>query len=265
MREILDRVASGKLSPKDAERLLRFNGVEEIEDFAKLDVYREIRKGIPEIVLAEGKEPSHVLKIARKLLDARGGVILSRVGSNHLRSLRQLKSESTYWKLTSSGLLVVKRSGSGMPDTGGRVGILTAGTSDIRIAEEAKVVAEEMGCTVLIENDVGVAGIHRVYPAVRRMSRANVDVLIVAAGREGALPTVVAGLVDLPIIGLPVSTGYGVGGQGKAALLAMLQACSLGIAVVNIDGGVAAGALAALIANRVARFRKETLTKRTAQ
>jgi pyridinium-3,5-biscarboxylic acid mononucleotide synthase len=261
MREILDRVAKGEISTKEAEHLLRLNGVEEIEEFAKLDVDRENRKGIPEIILAEGKEPTQVLKIARRLLEARGRVILSRVSPNHLKLLRQLKTKSASWKQTPSGLLVVKQSSFRTPSTSGRVGVLTAGTSDIQIAEEAKIVAEEMGCKVFMENDVGVAGIHRVFPAVRRLSRARVDVLIVAAGREGALPTVVAGLVDLPVIGLPVSTGYGAGGQGKAALLAMLQACSLGIAVVNIDGGVAAGALAALIANRVARFRGKTSAK----
>jgi len=263
MRKILDRVASGEISAIEAERLLRLDGIKEIKDFAKLDLDREIRKGIPEIILAEGKEPSQVAKIARSLLEARGRVIISRASANHLESLRSLKTRRTSWKLTSTGLLVIKRSRIRIPETGGRVGILTAGTSDIPIAEEAKIVAEEMGCTVLIENDVGVAGIHRVFPAIRRMLKADVDVLIVAAGREGALPTVVAGLVDLPIIGLPVSTGFGAGGHGKAALLAMLQACSLGIAVVNIDGGVAAGALAALIANRVARFRTNSSVKRT--
>ncbi len=263
MRKILDRVASGEISAIEAERLLRLDGVKEIKDFAKLDIDRENRKGIPEIILAEGKEPSQVAKIARSLLKARGRVIISRTSPKHLESLRSLKTRSISWKVTSSGLLVLKRLRITTPATGGRVGILTAGTSDIRIAEEAKVVAEEMGCLVLIENDVGVAGIHRVFPAVRRMLSADMDVLIVAAGREGALPTVVAGLVDLPIIGLPVSTGFGAGGHGKAALLAMLQACSLGIAVVNIDGGVAAGALAALIANRVAKFRGNSSVKRT--
>lgn len=154
---------------------------------------------------------------------------------------------------------MLKRSGFKTLKTGGRIGILTAGTSDIRVAEEARVMAEEMGCTVTMENDVGVAGIHRVFPAVKRMLEADVDVVIVAAGREGALPTVVAGLIDLPIIGLPVSTGYGAGGRGEAALNAMLQACSLGIAVVNIDSGVAAGAVASLIANRVAKSRKRKI------
>lgn len=261
MKEILDRVALGKLSASDAERLLRVEGVMEVGNFAKLDLDREARKGIPEIILAEGKEPAQVLKIARSLLDSRGRVILSRVGPEHLRVLKSLQGTSISWKQTPSGLLVIRRSGFKTKLTGGRVGIMTAGTSDIRVAEESRVVAEEMGCVVFVENDVGVAGIHRVFPAVRKMMEEDVDVIIVAAGREGALPTVVAGLVNIAIIGLPVSTGYGVGGRGEAALKAMLQACSLGIAVVNIDSGVAAGAIAALIANRVAKSRKKHSAK----
>lgn len=256
MKEILNRVARGDLTPRDAEKLLRAEGILEIGTYAKVDLGRENRKGIPEIVLAEGKEPSQVVEIAKRILESQGRVILSRVGPNHLRALNSLKSISGAWNTTPAGLLILKKRGFKIPKTGGLVGILTAGTSDIRVAEEAKIVAEEMGCTVLVENDVGVAGIHRVFPALKKMIERDVDVIIVAAGREGALPTVIAGLVDLPVIGLPVSTGYGVGGLGEAALKAMLQACSLGIAVVNIDSGVAAGAFAALVANRVAKSRK---------
>jgi NCAIR mutase (PurE)-related protein len=127
------------------------------------------------------------------------------------------------------------------------VGILAAGTADIPAAEEARVVAEEMGCQVVSEYDVGVAGIHRLFPSLERMKDA--DALVVAAGREGTLPAVVAGLADAPVIGLPVSTGYGLGGDGVAALLSMLQSCSV-IAVVNIDAGFVAGAYAARIALR---------------
>jgi NCAIR mutase (PurE)-related protein len=131
-------------------------------------------------------------------------------------------------------------------ETGGIVGIITAGTSDIRVAEEARVVAEEMGCRVLTAYDVGAAGIHRLFPALQDLLEAKV--LVVAAGREGTLPAIVAGLVDRPVIGVPVSTGYGYMGKGEAALASMLQSCSV-IAVVNIDAGFTAGALAARIAN----------------
>jgi hypothetical protein len=131
--------------------------------------------------------------------------------------------------------------------TGGLVAVITAGTSDIRVAEEAKVIAEEMGCQVQTAYDVGAAGIHRLFPALKPLVDANV--FIVCAGREGTLPAVIAGLVDRPVIGVPVSTGYGFMGEGKAALASMLQSCSV-LAVVNIDAGFTAGAFAARIATR---------------
>lgn len=131
--------------------------------------------------------------------------------------------------------------------------MITAGTADIPVATEAKVAAEEMGCKVLTAFDVGVAGIHRLFGPLKRMIEEGVDAIIVVAGMEGALPSVVASLVDVPVIGVPTSVGYGLGRDGIGALTAMLQSCSLGLAVVNIDGGVAAGVFAALIANRAAK------------
>jgi NCAIR mutase (PurE)-related protein len=152
--------------------------------------------------------------------------------------------------------LVIKKKEYRQSLSGGRVGIITAGTADLPVAEEAEMIAQEMGCQTFLETDAGVAGIHRLAEPLGRMIESDVDCLIVVAGREGALPTVVAGLVDLPLIAVPASSGYGYGGQGQAALMAMLQACSLGLAVVNIDSGIAAGVVAALIANRAARARK---------
>ena len=127
--------------------------------------------------------------------------------------------------------------------------------ADISVAEEARLLAEELSCKTIVSYDVGVAGIHRLYPELSKLL--DTDVLIVLAGREGALPTIVAGLTDIPVIGVPVSTGYGLGGRGEAALLAMLQSCSV-LAVVNVDAGFVAGAFAAKIANRAARTRQET-------
>jgi pyridinium-3,5-biscarboxylic acid mononucleotide synthase len=136
--------------------------------------------------------------------------------------------------------------------TGGRVGVLSAGTSDVPVAEEAALMAEEMGCQVTRVYDVGVAGLHRLLEPLRALLSSEVDVMIVAAGMDGALPSVVAGLVPVPVIGLPTSVGYGLGGRGVAALLSMLQTCAPGLSVVNIDNGIGAGSTAALIANRVA-------------
>jgi hypothetical protein len=146
-----------------------------------------------------------------------------------------------------AGRVLVMAKGAAPKLTGGIVAVITAGTSDIRVAEEAKIIAEEMGCEVRTAYDVGAAGIHRLFPALKPLLTAHV--FIVCAGREGTLPSVVAGLVDKPVIGVPVSTGYGYMGEGRAALASMLQSCSV-IAVVNIDAGFTAGAFAARIANR---------------
>ena len=149
-------------------------------------------------------------------------------------------------------IAVIRHKSFKSPSTGGRVGIITAGTSDLPVAQQAAVMASEMGCQVKMVSDVGVAGIHRLVEPLSQLLDSDVDVLIVAAGMDGALPSVVAGLVRLPVIGLPTSNGYGLGGRGQAALLSMLQTCSPGLVVVNIDNGIGAGASAALIANRVA-------------
>jgi NCAIR mutase (PurE)-related protein len=145
--------------------------------------------------------------------------------------------------------MIILSDGTGVVSHNGVVGILTAGTADIRVAEEAKAIAQEMGCTVFTAYDVGVAGIHRLFSALKDMAGAHV--FVVVAGREGTLPSIVAGLVDRPVIGVPVSTGYGHMGKGEAALASMLQSCSV-LAVVNIDAGVVAGAFAARIARLVA-------------
>jgi NCAIR mutase (PurE)-related protein len=136
------------------------------------------------------------------------------------------------------------------PEPGGCVGLLTAGTSDIPVAEEAALVISHMGCRIERGYDTGVAGVHRLLEPLKRMIESGADVLVVVAGMEGALPSVVAGLVDLPVIGVPTSTGYGLGGDGTAALYSILQSCSPGLVAVNIDNGVGAGAAAALIARR---------------
>ncbi len=146
--------------------------------------------------------------------------------------------------------------------TGGRVGIISAGTSDIPAAEEAALIAEEMGCDVTCIYDVGVAGLHRLIEPLRNLLISGVDAIVVAAGMDGALPSVVAGLVPVPVIGLPTSIGYGMGGKGVAALLSMLQTCAPGLSVVNIDNGVGAGSTAALIANQVAQARRHDLGKK---
>ena len=257
LREVLERLTKGEISIDEAEKLLRVTAITEVGEIARLDVNREMRKGIPEIILAEGKRAEDLADITLEMLKKRGRAIISRVSREQIEAIRKVVPEDSQPQTNESArMIILKREGFKVEKTGGRIGILTAGTSDIPFAEEAKTVAEEMGCEVATAYDVGVAGIHRLFQPLSEMVKKDVDVLVVVAGREGALPSVVAGMVDVPVIGVPTSISYGFGEKGLSALMAMLQACSLGLAVVNIDGGVSAGAVAALIANRVTKFRK---------
>ncbi|HYW00131.1 MAG TPA: nickel pincer cofactor biosynthesis protein LarB [Candidatus Acidoferrum sp.] len=257
MREILEKLARGTISVDEAEKELKFDIVEKVTSIARLDVARELRRGVPEIVFGEGKSVEDLLAISERMLDKNGRVILTRVDNVQLASLEaRFDGKGNIRKFPHSKSVVIKRADFELRQTGGRVGILTAGTVDLAVAEDAEMIANEMGCSTFLEADAGVAGIHRLIEPLRDLIKNDVDSLIVVAGREGALPTVVAGLVDIPLIAVPASSGYGYGGGGRAALMAMLQACSLGLAVVNIDSGIAAGVVAAQIANRVAKARK---------
>ena len=192
------------------------------------------------------------------MLAKNGRVIISRCSKKQVSALcKAVPADAFLQKFEHAKMVVLKKKGFDVKKTGGRVGILTAGTSDIPVAEEAKVIAEEMGCEVFSSFDVGVAGIHRLVQPLKELVLKDVDVIVVVAGREGALASVVAGMVDVPVIAVPTSNSYGFGRKGLSALMAMLQSCSLGLAVVNIDGGVVAGAMATLIANRVAKFRNQ--------
>jgi hypothetical protein len=254
MRDILRKLMDSEISIEEAERLLKLSSISEIAELAKLDTSREIRKGFPEIILAEGKKPEDVAEISHRMLEQSGRVIVSRLDQDHLEAIKsRITDEANLEWNERARMVILKKPGFQVEENRGRVGVLTAGTSDIPVAEEVKVVAQEMGCTVYSAYDAGVAGIHRLFPPVMEMIEKDVDIIVVIAGREGALPTVVSGLVDIPIIGVPTSIGYGYGGEGISALMSMLQACSLGIAVVNIDSGVAAGSIAALIARRAQR------------
>jgi NCAIR mutase (PurE)-related protein len=247
MSDALERlVAAGGDGPQPVARL---------SPTVQPDLEREQRKGVPEVVLADRKQPEDVLRAARAFLEASGRAIISRVRPDLLARLRAEFAGYHLDERAGGWVVVVRRPGQRPPASGGRVAVISAGTSDVPVAEEAVAIAEEMGCEVFTAYDVGVAGIHRLVEPLRALRERGADCVIVAAGMDGALPSVVAGLVDVPVIGLPTSVGYGLGGGGVAAILTMLQTCSPGLAVVNIDNGVGAGATAALIANRVARAR----------
>ena len=252
LEDILSSVANGALTPAAAAENLRNGEVRYLEDFAALDLGRAPRKGVPEVVYAPGKTPEQVARICEALLESkesRRRVIISGPGPEHEAEVRRVLPGV---ELRRAGRALV--AGSGEPEpTGGRLCAISAGTSDLPVLEEAMAVAEEMGVAVRSFHDVGVAGIHRLVRPLEEIKSFDPDCLIVAAGMEGALPSVVSALVDVPVVGLPTSTGYGLGGDGTAAILGMLQSCSPGLSVVNVDNGVGAGAMAALISNRAAR------------
>jgi hypothetical protein len=225
------------------------------------DFDRFRRKGVPEVILADRKTEEQCLAIAGAFLQHSGRAILSRVGTTLRRRLEgAFAGEAACEWREAARAVVLRGPGFHLPLSGGRVGVVTAGTSDLPVAEEAALLACEMGCEVGTAVDVGVAGLHRLFePLHKFQEELRADVLIVASGMDGALPSVVAGLVDVPVVGLPTSIGYGLGGDGVAALYSMLQSCSPGLCMVNIDNGIGAGAVAGLIANRMAAARRGAL------
>ncbi|MFH0860950.1 MAG: nickel pincer cofactor biosynthesis protein LarB [Candidatus Altiarchaeota archaeon] len=207
-----------------------------------LDYERQGRCGIPEVVYGAGKTVEDLVGIADTLLKKCGRILVTKVDEGKVRKLRKKFRAGSYRTAYNQrgSVLVIKKKGFKIKSFA-TVGILTAGTSDIPIAEEARVIAEELGLEAVAEYDVGVAGIHRVYPALERMKDAGA--LIVIAGMEGALPSVVSGLTDIPVIGVPTSVGYGTSFGGQTALYTMLNSCTP-VAVVNIDNGYGAAILA---------------------
>ncbi|MEM0217813.1 MAG: nickel pincer cofactor biosynthesis protein LarB [Candidatus Nezhaarchaeales archaeon] len=256
LRELLRRVAEGSMSIEEAEQQLRLLALEEIADVLKLDVGRELRKSVPEIIFSEHKSVDQLEQAIRVLLRVRGRAIASRLREDQLEVLKKFEQEYNVTLSTSRRVAVVKRRDYKAIKSGGIVGIVTAGTADVSIADEVKLIVEELGCDAITIYDVGIAGLHRTIDAAKRLLEEDVDVVVAVAGMEGALPSILASILDVPVIGLPTSIGYGLGGKGVTALLCMLQSCSPGLLVVNIDNSVGAAVAATLIANRVAKFRR---------
>ena len=256
LHEILQKVASQRLSIEEAEVLIRKDALISVEDIVAFDQYRENRRGIPEVVFSESKSISMLIKIIEQVIPKKKLVLFTRLTKEQIQALKNFfplnneKFDSDIDELAGTCIVSVKNYPK-LELTYGPVVILTAGTSDIPVAKEAQITLELMGVKTLITYDVGIAGLHRLIEPLKKFLAQKPVCIIVCAGMEGALPSVVAGLVDVPIIGVPVKTGYGFGGQGQGALMTMLQSCSPGIAVVNVDAGFSAGAFAALIAKRV--------------
>ncbi|MFB6227802.1 MAG: nickel pincer cofactor biosynthesis protein LarB [Halobacteriales archaeon] len=250
MRDVLEALAEGEVSVAEAESRLAGYAT---TDAGRFDAAREGRRGVPEAILGDEKSPEAVADLATTALATTGRAIVTRSTAEQRDALREAldregNADASIEVTPEAGTVVVHGPEFERPSLPATVAIVTAGTGDAGPAGEATVIAREMGATVERIDDVGVAGIHRLFGRIEAIRAA--DVAVVAAGREGALPTVVAGLVDSPVIGLPVSVGYGEGGDGEAALLGMLQSCAA-LSVVNVDAGFVAGAQAGLIARAV--------------
>jgi NCAIR mutase (PurE)-related protein len=244
LQELLDGVARGEVDTATAkQRLLEAFRAQPYEDlgFARVDHHRSLRQGFPEVILGLGKTPAQIAAIAAAIV-ARGSTLLvTRASEASFVAVQAVVPGATYY---ADAALITFRQEDVTPGTGAIV-VAAAGTSDLTVAEEAARTAELMGNEVTRLYDVGVAGLHRLLGEQSRLASARV--IIVVAGMEGALPSVIAGLVDVPVIAVPTSVGYGASFGGIAALLGMLNSCASGVAVVNIDNGFGAAAMASLI------------------
>jgi NCAIR mutase (PurE)-related protein len=270
MKEILRKLLKGEIDIETCENLLKANAILELDEIAKFDNHRKVRTGFPEAILAQGKEYEDLLAIIKGYFnnynyETEDSILITRLTKERYYKLKEdlkdIVNKGLYLDYNEKGKILVisnnkQSTGNNTEknqkiDSNKKIGIITAGTSDIAVGEEAKVIVEQGGCVPITSYDIGVAGIHRLFPQIAKMVEMGVCAIIVCAGMEGALPSVVAGLVDVPVIGVPTSVGYGVGGGGKAALYAMLQSCAPGIAVVNIDNGFGAGVFALTIAKNI--------------
>jgi pyridinium-3,5-biscarboxylic acid mononucleotide synthase len=243
LRKLFEQVRTGRLSPDDAVDRLRHLPFEDL-GFAKLDHHRALRQGMPEVIFSQGKTPRQVANIFSRLAEQGGNVLATRASEEQYAAVAAQVEKAEYRPLARAIVLQRDRKRYGK----GIVAVVSAGTSDIPVAEEAVVTAEMMGNEVQHIYDVGVAGIHRLLAHRKALTRARV--IVVCAGMEGALPSVVGGLVGVPVVAVPTSVGYGAAFEGLAALLGMMNSCASNVSVVNIDNGFGAGYVASLINRR---------------
>jgi NCAIR mutase (PurE)-related protein len=244
LQDLLEQVARGEVDPAAArDRLVETLRARPFEDlgFARVDHHRSIRQGFPEVILGLGKTPAQVAAIAAEIVRRGSTLLVTRASDAVFQAVRAIVPEATYY---ADAAIIAFRQGDVAPGKGTIV-VASAGTSDLLVAEEAAVTAELMGNAVERLYDVGVAGLHRLLGERRRLAAARA--IIVVAGMEGALPSVVSGLVSVPVVAVPTSIGYGASFGGIAALLGMLNSCSSGVSVVNIDNGFGAATVASLI------------------
>jgi len=240
IKELLQNVKAGKIEVADALRILKSLPYEDL-GFAKIDTHRDLRKGFPEVILCKGKTLEQITKIVERLSSEDEFVMATKANKEVYEAIRNMRVDAIYYE--TAGIVVIgQRRGKTVKKT---ILIVSAGTADLPIAEEAAVTAEVMGNTVERLYDVGVAGVHRLFDNKEKLFQANV--IVVVAGMEGALVSIVGGLVDKPLVAVPTSVGYGASFDGLAALLTMLNCCAPGVAVVNIDNGFGAGYFASVI------------------
>ncbi len=251
MKDILERLVKGEIDIAEAERLLKIDNILEFDSIVQFDNKRQSRTGFPEAIFSPSKDYDDLILIIKKYFENNNDdlIITKLSDERYERILEDLGENTLIFDYNKRAQILVIRKEYVKKEIRAKIGIITAGTSDINIAEEARVIVEEGGCEAITSYDIGVAGIHRLFPQIAHMVKEDVRAFIVCAGMEGALPSVVAGLVDVPVIGVPTSVGYGVGEGGRVALDAMLQSCAPGIAVVNIDNGFGAGVFALSIVN----------------
>jgi NCAIR mutase (PurE)-related protein len=240
IRKLFEQVRARKLSPDEAVQRLQHLPFEDL-GFAKVDHHRALRAGMPEVVFGQGKTPAQLAQIFSRLAQHEGNILATRVSKEQFAAVKKKVRRARYQELARAIILQRDEKKYGK----GSIAVVSAGTSDIPVAEEAVVTAEVMGNDVEHLYDVGVAGIHRLLANRETLTRARV--VIVCAGMEGALPSVVGGLVGVPVIAVPTSVGYGAAFKGVAALLGMMNSCASNVSVVNIDNGFGAGYVAALI------------------
>ena len=257
LRQLLSAVAQGDISPDRALEKLKYLSYEPVDDFARIDHHRALRTGFPEVIWGPGKTPEQIARIMETMRHQTPVVMATRIEPAVYEQLRDRVPGLHYYELARICAVQSRNETRHpypvTPSRPGVVGVLSAGTADLPVAEEAAITAELAGFQVKRLWDVGVAGIHRLLS--QRQAIADADVLIVAAGMEGALPSVVAGLADCPVVAVPTSIGYGASFNGLAALLSMLNSCAAGVAVVNIDNGFGAAILAGQILRTATRLR----------
>lgn len=239
--DLLKKIQAGKLSAAKAVKLIDGNYERDL-GFARVDIDRVKRCGLPEVIYCPGKTARQIADIMTAMIQSGHNVLATRATAEQYKIIRRVHRKASFNKLSKTITLITRR----QPQTAEQVGIVCAGTSDIPVAEEAAVTVEFMGVQAIRIYDAGVAGLHRIFKHLPSLKKSSA--LVVVAGMEGALPSVVGGLIDRPIIAVPTSVGYGTSLHGVAALLAMLNSCVPGITVVNIDNGFSAGVAAAMIA-----------------